>query len=228
MKLKPTIHHMSITHLIDDIRGRLGGKPSEDDLVKLARCCYRENLLPENDQYMKKSELEDTFGDYLDTSLGTCIKNLRNGNILQYQVQGPDFLIIHERRDEIVNGEGLDILVTEEIEELVDHIQATDPDDESGDSAAVADGGEDVENEEDDNPTLRNVVSTALDVDESDVEDDLRTGDTTDRQSKLNDAVDAVEDNPAVATDGSYGKIRFIRNPHQYELTPRAVNLISA
>lgn len=209
---------MTLIDLEDEIRKHKSGKDSIDDLVTLAKVMYRDDMVPGEGNNLKKKRLAHVYGDRLGTSLGTCLSHLLDIDIVHRWTNGPEFLIIHARRDEVVNGENLDELVDEETERVIEDMHSDDPSEE-GDASAIADGGEE--------RTIRDVLSEEFDVDPKDVERELRVGETTDRMSKLGDAVEAIEDDPAVEKD-DYDDIFFIRNPYQYELTERAVDLAEA
>lgn len=200
------------------IRKRKGDLPSIDDLVTLAKLMLRDGMYPDEGNDLKKKHLKRVYGGDLGTKIDTCLKHLREIGIVYRWFDGPSHFIIHERRDEIVNGEDLDTLVEDETERVITDMLSNDPSEE-GDASAIADGGEE--------RTIRDVLSEEFDVDPKDVERKLRVGDTTDRMDKLGDAVDAIEDDPAVEK-GDYGEIFFIHNPYRYELTERAVNLAEA
>lgn len=214
---------MIIPDLTEEIRDGTPNADSTDDVIKLSRCIFREGLLPNNDASMTRSALKELFGDYLEHNVSTCLQHLRDLDLIHRWVEGPETLIIHERRDEIVNGEDLERLVVEEIELVIADMQADDPSDDSDDAAAVADGGR-----PDETRVLRDTLAEALEVNHEDVEDELRSGDVLDRINKLGTAVTAIEFDSAVEKGRDYDEIRFIRNPFQYELSERAINLINA
>lgn len=213
---------MIIPDLTEEIRDGTPNADSTDDVIKLGRCMFREGLLPDNDASRTRSALDDLFGDYLDHNVSTCLRHLHDLGLIHRWVKGPETLIIHERRDEIVNGEDLERLVVEEIERVIADMQADDPSDDSDDTAAVADGGR-----PDEIRVLRDTLAEALEVDHEDVEDELRSGDVLDRIDKLGTAVTAIEFDSAVEKSRNYDDIRFIRNPYQYELSEQAMDLIN-
>ena len=224
--LSPTTRtpdHMIIPDLAEEIRDGTPNADSTEDMIKLSRCMYRDGLVPDTDASRTRSALEDLFDGYLDHNVSTCLRHLYDLDLVNRWVEGPETLIIHDRRDEIVNGEDLERLVVEEIERVIADMQAEDPSDDSDDTAAVADGGR-----PDDTRVLRDTLAEAFEVDHEDVEDELRSGDVLDRIDKLGTAVTAIEFDSAVEKDREYDDIRFIRNPYQYELSERAMNLINA
>jgi len=206
---------MTLSDLEDEIRNEKHDKDSTDDLATLARLMYQDDIIPREDNSLKKKRLARVYGDRLNTSIGTCLSHLLDIDLVHRWTNGPEFLIIHARRDEVVNGEDLDDLVDEETERVIEDMHSDDPSEE-GDASAIADGGEE--------RTIRDVLSEKFEVDPKDAERELRVGETTDRMEKLGDAVEAIEDDPAVEKD-DYDDIFFIRNPYQYELTERAVDL---
>ncbi|UWG49153.1 Fe2+/Zn2+ uptake regulation protein, fur/PerR (plasmid) [Halanaeroarchaeum sp. HSR-CO] len=214
---------MIIPDLAEEIRDGTPNADSTEDVIKLSRCMLRDGLVPDNDASRTRSEFEDLFGSYLDHNVSTCLRHLRDLDLVHRWVEGAETLIIHDRRDEIVNGEDLERLVVEEIERVIVDLQANDPSDKSDDTAAVADGGRPGGTR-----VLRDTLAEALEVGHDDVEDELRSGDVLDRIGKLGTAVTAIKFDSAVEKGREYDDIRFIRNPYQYELSERAMNLINA
>lgn len=223
----PPEEYVTIPDLTEYIRTKKSGVDSTEDLVKLSRCMFREGLLPSNDDDLKRTELEDEFSRYLDTSISTCLHHLLDIHIVQRDYQGPETLIIHERRDEIVNGEDLEALVSDEIDLMIADMKADDPPHSSHETSAVADGGETDESGEEGDHVIRDVLAEEFEKDPSKVETHLRTGDVLDRRTKLEDGVDAIEADDSISKGRDYGRILFIRNPYRYELTDRAMSLIS-
>lgn len=218
-----THYGMIIPDFTEEIRDGTPNADSTDDVIKLGRCMFREGLLPDNDASRTRSSLNNLFGDYLDYNVSTCLQHLRKLGLANRWVEGPETLIIHERRDEIVNGEDLERLVVEEIERVIADMQADDPSDDSDDTTAVADGGR-----SNDARIIRDTLAEALKVNQRDVEDKLRSGSVLDRINKLGTAVTAIEFDSAVEKSHDYDDIRFIRNPYQYELSEEAMHLINA
>jgi hypothetical protein len=207
---------MSKGELKKYIRDRNTGQPSVDDQEKIAVMMYDEGLVPSEDGLKRKEiieKLEQLQIDYT-YSVGTCLSNLRDVDIVRRWINGPQILIIHARRDEIVNGEDLDELVSEEIEMLIEDIRANEQTE-----TPLPDGG--------DEQTMRTIVAGAIDADPSEVEEKLRSGEVPRRMDKLEDAIDAIEHPESSAEkQGDYDRIFFIHNPYQYSLTKKAVSLV--
>jgi len=213
---------MIISDLTEEIRDNTHNADSTDDVIKLSRCMFREKLLPDNDRSRTRSDLEDLFDNYLDYNVSTCLQHLHSHDLIHRWVEGPETLIIHERRDEIVNGEDLESLVAEEIERVIADIQAADTSENDEDTVAVADGGT-----PDSTHAKRFALAEALEVDQTDVEDELRSGEVINQIDKLGTVVTAIESDSTVEKGRDYDNIRFIRSPYQYELSEQAMKLIN-
>lgn len=207
---------MTKAELKEYIRDRNASQTSVTDQEKIAILMYDEGLVPSGDG-LKRTEIAEKLEQLqieYSYSVGTCLSNLRDIEIIRRWINGPQILIIHARRDEIVNGEDLEELVTEEIEMLINDIRA-----EEQAEAPLPDGG--------DEQTMREVVSGAIDVDPSDVEEELRSGEVPSRMDQLGEALDAVEHpESGVEKQGDYDRIFFIHNPYRYSLTKKAVSLV--
>lgn len=202
--------------LEEKIREEKGSKDSTDDMVKVVKYLWREDYVPGSDG-IKKSELTEQIKKSkveLDYSLGTSLQHLRDIELVRRWIKGPQILVIHDDRG-VINGEDLEQVVIDETESLINAIQ-NDEDSEGSDSTAVADG----------RGSLRDVVADALEVDLTDVEDELRTGEVPDRMSNLEDAIDAIERSD-LDKNGEYHRVFFIHNPYRYSLTAKAVDLCS-
>jgi|GEM_PF-2209760 len=208
---------MTLAELAEHIHDRKSGKDSVDDQIQVAKFLWEEEYHPTSDG-IKKSELSEKIEESdieLGFALGTSLKHLRDIDVVRRWIRGPQILIIHEDRG-VINGEDLEAIVNNEIESLVAAMQDDDPPEEGGESTAVADGGDEL--------TIRDVAADELEVDPTDVENHLRTGDVPDRMEKLSDVVEAVEESP-VDKNGEYYSVFFIHNPYRYSLTAKAVNL---
>ena len=165
-----------------------------------------------------RSEITERIG--FDSSPGTVIQHLLDSDLLEaIKPPGPSTYAISERRQEIINGE-VEQTVEEELENLIDDmvtyldepIVSVD-DFESGDRVIMSDGSGD---------TIRSILSDEFGIPRRDVEEFLRTGD---RLSKLNRAVDAIEESQDVDPDGNYGRVVFRAPARRYRLTETAVKL---
>jgi len=206
---------MSMKHLDRTIREVKSSKNSTDDIVEVAKHLWSENYGPTSDG-IKRKELEEELkekGVELEYTISTSLEHLREAGLVRRWIKGPQILVIHEDEG-VVNGEDLDDLVDEEIRSLVQAMEDQDPPE--GGNAAVADGGDDI--------TIRDVVSSALEVESDQVEAELRKGDVPNQMSKLESAIEAIENSP-VDKNGEYYQIFFIHNPYRYSLTARSINL---
>lgn len=111
---------------------------------------------------------------------------------------GPETFIIHTRRQEIINGEDLDKNVGDEIGRVIGHINESEK--------------------------IREAASDALGVEESEVEDYLVAGNTSDRINKLNEVVDNIQEHyPELFSEKRYGMIEFRNRAEQIQLTPKGI-----
>ena len=119
------------------------------------------------------------------------------GMVLKFN-QGPNAYLIHTRKDEIVNGQGVSSMVNEEFRRVVQHAQQ--------------------------NPTVRQVVANARNVPPGQALQGLRSGNFGERQRRLVRVVTAIQEDPRVA-QGDYGKIIFRTPANLYRATPLAIQL---
>lgn len=144
----------------------------------------------------------------------TLLRRLVNeGWLIRETSTGPDFYIIHKRRDEVVNGEDLDELVREEINRLIDHLRS-DP--EAAEEAATALGldiSEDQTATNAEDPMLIENIRTALE-----------TGGAPEKMSRLNDVIENISESGGVIEEGprDYGEIQFIRSAYRYRLSKKS------
>lgn len=203
---------MTLQDLEADTRRHKGGLPSTDDLVALEKAMYQDAIIPGEENDLKKKHLDRVYGNRLDTLIGTCLDHLLEIDHVHRWYHGSDTLIIHVRRDDVVNDENLEELLDEELNRLLKDLEPL----------ALADGGES-------ELTKREVVAEELDVALDEIEDELKDGaDIWDRQVKFQRAVEAIEDHDHVEKTGDYAPILVINNPYRYELTEKAVRLAEA
>lgn len=119
------------------------------------------------------------------------------GMVLKFK-QGPNTYLIHTRKDEIVNGQGVSAMVNEELRRV----------------------GQDAKQD----PAVRRVVANARGVSPGQALQGLTKGGFADRRDRLERLVDAIQASPAV-TQGPYGKIVFRTPANLYRASPLAVQL---
>lgn len=119
-----------------------------------------------------------------------------NGYVTRVSPEGPSTIIVHERRNEIINQENLDKVVGDEIGRLIGHTRESE--------------------------AVRNIVADELSTAPEDIENVLVQGSTADRIKKLNTAVERIHDELDVE-ELDYGKIQFRSNAARYRLTPKAI-----
>lgn len=111
---------------------------------------------------------------------------------------GPKAYLIHQRTNEIVNGEGVSAMVDEELRRLANHVKK--------------------------DPTVRQIVAATRNVSPGNALQGLFNGDFNERRVRLELLVHAIKNDPRVS-QGAYGAIIFRRSPNEYCATPLAVQL---
>lgn len=186
---------------------------STDEQVDISHGMWDDDIGPAHDG-LKRTEIEDELDLDLDYNAGTSLDHLVEIDMVEeFRRPGPDTLVIATWLDDgVINGDVEDTAV-EGVEALIDHMQDQDMPDE-GSPPVAADGA---------GTTIRTAVADCFDLEPEAVEDHLRTGDPVD---KLNDAVEAIEDEDNdLETRDDYGSIIFVRPAYRYRLTGQAVRL---
>jgi len=190
---------------------------SVDDQVSVATTLYENGFGPDNDGLTRNEIAEQLAFEY---SSRTVLNHLVDLEILEeFQPPGPSTYVISERRDQIINGE-VEETIDEEIEHLIDHMVAHMDDrivpmndGQPGDRVVIADGA---------GRTIRSILAEEFEVPSDNVEAYLREGD---RLTKLNQAVDAIEESEDIDKGEDYGRILF-RNPaYRYRLSEFGVSV---
>jgi hypothetical protein len=119
------------------------------------------------------------------------------GMVLKFK-QGPDTYLIHTRKDEIVNGQGVSAMVNEEIKRLANHAKK--------------------------DPAVRSVVANARGVPPGKALQGLTSGGFAQRRDRLEHLVNTIQADPSVS-QGPYGKIIFRTPANLYRASPLAVQL---
>ena len=112
--------------------------------------------------------------------------------------QGPDTYLIHTRRDEIVNGQGVSAMVNEELNRLSQHAKQ--------------------------DPAIRRVVANARGIPVGQAFQGLFNGNFAERRDRLERLINAIQA-AAQASQGDYGKIIFRTPANLYRATSLAVQL---
>jgi len=198
------------------IRDQKGDLPSIDDQISIVTILYEEEIGLESEGVTRNEIAERLKFEH---SFSTALNHLVDLDVLEeFQPPGPSAYPISERRDEIIFGE-VEQTVEEEIEHLIDDlverldspIQAGDGE-YAGDTVIRADGGR---------RTLRFILAEEFDIRSDKVESYLRGGD---QLSKLNRAVDAIEESEVDKGD-DYGRVIFRHAPYRYRLSEFAMSL---
>lgn len=195
------------------IRTRKSRTLSVDEQIEISHRKWDRTIGPSHEG-IKRMEVEEELGLDLDYEPGTSLSHLVEIDLVdEFLRPGPDTLVIASwLEDGVINGE-VEETADEAVEALIAHMQDDDPADD-GRSPVVADGA---------GTTVRREVADRFDLVPEGVEDHLRTGDPVE---KLNDAVDAIEDEDnELETRDDYGEILFINPAYRYRLTPTAVEL---
>jgi hypothetical protein len=204
---------MSKEHAEDEIRTEKGNAHSTDEQVEISHGMWDHNVGPAHDG-IKRADVEDELGLNLNHKPKTSLKHLVDIDMVEeFRRPGPDTFVIAEWRDEdaFIMGE-VEKAANKAIEALIDHMHNDDPI-EGDDTPAVADGA---------GPTIRATVADTFDYEPAAVEEQLRIGDPLE---KLNDAVQAIQEEDDLETRDDYGEIVFINQAYRYRLTPKAVRL---
>ncbi|WP_135825569.1 hypothetical protein [Halorussus ruber] len=205
---------MTLRDLEDKIRDERGGIPSTDSIAALALTMYLDAMVPTEENSLKKRHIKRVYGDIVEVKIGTCLNHLHEIDIVRRWFNGGRWLVIHDRRDEIVNDEDLEELLEDETDRLLDDLEPL----------ALADGGTD-------DLTKREVVAEALGVGLDEIEEEVKKEDLTedgeiwDWRENLETAIEAIEEEEKVNKGNDYEPIRILRNPYRYELTEKAVEI---
>lgn len=206
---------MNIRKLIEYVHEEAEGEPSRQDQVRVLVVMSQYGY--QRSGALKQREIADhadALNIEFDHKIGTALSNLVDHDVLdRFRPAGPDWYVISQRTDDIINGEFEETLRTER-EALIDHIQHEDPEDE-GEAHAAADGG----------TPLRDVVARALGVVPDGVEDHLRGGEPREQRERLNTAVEAVEEHPHFEKQG-YDKIILKPSAYRYHFSAMVLALI--
>jgi hypothetical protein len=208
---------MNIRRLVEYVYNESEGQPSREDQVRaivvMSQYGYqRSGALTQREIADHASDLNIEF----DHALGTVLSNLYDKDVLsRFTRPGPDWYVISQRRDEVINGE-FEENVESEHEALIDHIQDEDPAGQEDDTPMTADGGQ----------TLREAVAQELEVVPDGLEAYLRGGESGDQRERLNNAIDAVTDHDEFEKRDSYGKILLKPAAYRYHFSALALILI--
>jgi len=204
-------HARAVVHFLN------GRDLSVRDQADILIAMESEGIFPSHDG-IRRNQAEHVLGVSLDYQASTSLDNLVQIGMLERDPEVFDDLRTFVIADwlgtdgEIVNGRVRQV-AEEAIDAIIEHVHDTDP--AGGDSEALADGS---------GVSLRRILARALDVDPpADIEERLREGDLVDN---VRDAVEAIEDHPAVSTRDDYGMIRFRNEAYRYRLSDRAINLL--
>lgn len=209
--------HKRIPNVEREIHNKKGKTRSVDEQVNVVMALFDADIGPEHEG-IKRSELESRLDIELKFTPGTILSHLSDiGLIERISPSGPDFYVISERTDEIVNGQ-----VNEEVERNLEgliahideepHFAKKSQFSEEG-AIAVTDGA---------GRTLRSILAEKFDIMPKKVELHLRKGDSLD---KLNSAIEAIEQSESITKRDEYDKIIFRRQAYRYRLTEKAIEL---
>lgn len=130
---------------------------------------------------------------------GMIQRLVNDGYLRRIDEPGPSTIIVHERKEEIVNDAELDKIVGEELGRLIGHMRQDD--------------------------SIKASVAEALDVDIENVKNELVSGTTSDRIDKLNHAIEHIRNTfPEKHPSGKeYGKISFRSRAIRYQISPKGI-----
>jgi len=195
------------------IHSENGNARSVDEQVQIAHAMWDLGYGPATDDGPKRKTVEDVLGLELEFQPRTSLRHLEEINLVEaFQQPGPETYVIAEWHPDVFVMGDVAGAAREGLDALIDHVQDDDALPE-GENPALADGS---------GATLRHVVSDAFDLRPDALEEYLRNDDPV---TKLNRAVDAVEDSEEYTPRDDYGRIRFVNTPYHYRLTSFAVGL---
>ena len=177
----------------DYIEEQNGNHESVDDQVEESKLLYERGVTPEGEE-KKKSDLLDI----------NIVERFKPSN-------GGDWVIISERRDDVIFDEISETLA-EDQSRLIEHIRDDDP--QEGEKSVALDGGA---------LTLRLLLSDEFAVGPEKVEEHLQRGDEDRQREKLNRAIDAIKESD-IEKRSTYGKIEWKRVAYRYQLTEWAIS----
>lgn len=205
---------MSKEHIERIIRLLKGVTHSTDEQIEIAHAMASQGVYYPYEG-IKRAELEDELGLDLDYNPKTSLRHLEEiGLVEEYKDPGVDVFAIATWRDTngVVNG-AVDEAAEEALEAVIDHVQDDDVPSPGG-PRAVTDGG---------HSTVRGVVADCFDLAPDAVEGHLRRpGDKVDR---LNEVVEAIEEEDDVDARDDYGEIIFVNRAYKYRLSVAAARL---
>ncbi|WP_135824948.1 helix-turn-helix domain-containing protein [Halorussus ruber] len=199
------------------IRDRNERLPTIDEQVELANSFAEEGIGPEHDGLSERDVQKKLTTDSEYTVRNLLMHLVEVGLVEEIQPSGPEMLLVSERINEVINGR-VEEEVERNLEELINHMDgqlrvSSTEDLQSGSPPAAADGA---------GETIRSLLAKEFDVLPEDVESHLRAGD---KLTKLNAAVEAIENSEWTTKGDEYGKINYVRPPNRYRLTEKAVEL---
>ena len=203
--------------LVAYIRDQKANTHSVGDQVSVATALYEDGIGPDHEGLTRNEIAEQLAFEY---SSRTVLNHLVDLDILEeFQPPGPSTYVISERRNQIINGE-VEETVEEETERLIDHMVAhmddrivPMDDGQPGDRVVIADGA---------GRTIRSILTEKFEDPSDDIESYLREGD---RLTKLNRAVDAIEESEDIDKGDDYGRVIFRSPAHRYRLSEFGVSL---
>lgn len=205
------------TDLASFVREENGQLSTAEEQAKLATFLMDEGIGPEHEGCTPR-EIEERLGDDVDYSVRTLLDHLVNlGLAEEIRPSGPEILLVSERVNEVINGR-IEEEVERNLNELIDHMDgqlrvSSTEDLQTGSPLAAADGA---------GETIRSLLAKEFEVSPEHVESHLRKGD---QLTKLNTAVEAIENSDWATKGDEYGKINYVRPPNRYRLTEKAVEL---
>lgn len=199
------------------IREENAQTPTVEDQVKFVESLSNLGIGPDHEGRTRR-QLEAELASQLNHPIGILLDSLVEvGLVEEIRPTGPEILAVSDRINEIVDGH-VEAEVERNLEALVDHmdgelrVSSTENIQSSSPPTAADGAGE----------SIRSLLAREFDVSPEQVESHLREGD---RLSKLNAAVEAIENSEWTTKGDEYGKINYVRPPNRYRLTEKAVEL---
>lgn len=205
-----------------------GHQPSAEDQVNVAEWFYERGLTPTEEKVIRTGDAKSRLRHYLDHGVKGVLQNLVDLGVLNKTTPGPDTFILHERTEEYLMGEDVNLgaYVDEEISRFLDDLHTREEMNEA--PTPIADGSGESE-EDKTNVTLRTVAADELDLDDPNhVEAEITSGDEIERMTKLDNVVGAIKSSQVVSKGPDYDQIGFRRTANRYQLSRRATRIIES
>lgn len=200
------------------IRGENDTTRSLDDQVKVADWLYDHDVTETEDELLRRKEI-DSHVD-LEYQTKTVLENLEEINIVEKKKPGSDRFIHHERTGKFLHGAPRSDVARLLRADLKRFIQDVREQDEPLEDGSANDDDEDLE------PTLRDVAAEALGIEPGDLEGFLQEPtDPIEQMNRYDKAVQAVKEADEVSVTKEYDRMGWRNTANRWTLSSYAVRL---